>query len=361
MRKRLACAGFLLSKIMAKQFTLAEIADFLGETWQGENITITGLNTLEEAQHSELSFLANPKYIKQIATTKAGAVIVHKDHAKDVANAIISENPYFSFARCMGLFAEKEGFFEGISELAFIHPSAVIGKNCTIYPFAVIGADAKLGDNCTIFSGVYIGEHCELGENCTLTPNCVLMSRTRLGDNCYLQPGVVLGGEGFGFVRTDFGIQKIPQIGQVSLADNVEIGANTTIDRAALAKTSIGKSTCIDNLVQIGHNVQIGEECLIISQVGIAGSTKIGNKCTLAGQVGVSGHLHIHDNVTIGPQGGVSKDLAENSVVSGSPTMDYNTYMRHSILQPKIPELFKRVSALEKQIARLEQESDSKK
>lgn len=346
---------------MAKQFTLAEIADFLGERYQGENITITGLNTLEEANSSELSFLANPKYIKQIATTKAGAVIVHADHANDVKNAVISENPYFSFARCMGLFAEKEGFFEGVSELASIHPTASIGENCTIYPFVTIGAHAKIDDNCTLFSGVYIGEYCELGENCTLTPNCVLMSHTHLGDNCYLQPGVVLGGEGFGFVRTDFGIQKIPQIGHVNIADNVEIGANTTIDRAALSKTSIGKHTCIDNLVQIGHNVQIGEECLIISQVGIAGSTKIGNKCTLAGQVGVSGHLHIHDNVTIGPQGGVSKDIAENSVVSGSPTMDYNTYMRHSILQPKIPELFKRVTALEKQIAKLEQELDSKK
>lgn len=346
---------------MAKQFTLAQIADFLGETWQGEDLTITGLNTLEEAAGSDLSFLANPKYIKQIATTKAGAIIVSPNHAGEVKNAIISENPYFAFARCMGLFAEKEGFFQGISDQAFIDPSASIGENCTIYPFAVIGANAKIGDGCTIFPGVYIGEFCELGENCTLTPNCVLMSHTHLGDNCYLQPGVVLGGEGFGFVRTDFGIQKIPQIGHVHIADNVEIGANTTIDRAALAKTSVGKRTCIDNLVQIGHNVQIGEETLVISQVGIAGSTKVGNKCTLAGQVGLSGHLTIHDNVTIGPQAGVTKDIPENSVVSGSPTMEYSTYMRHCILQPKIPDLFKRVSALEKQIEKLEQELDSKK
>ena len=346
---------------MAKQFTLAEIADFLGESWQGDNLTITGLNTLEEATGSELSFLANPKYIKQIATTNAGAVIISPDHAGEVKNAVISSNPYFSFARCMRLFAEKEGFFEGISSLAFIDPSAKIGENCTIYPFAVIGANTQIGANCTIFSGVYIGEYCKLGDNCTLTPNCVLMSRTSLGDNCYLQPGVVLGGEGFGFVRTDFGIQKIPQIGHVQIADNVEIGANTTIDRAALAKTSVGRHTCIDNLVQIGHNVQIGEETLVISQVVIAGSTKIGNKCTLAGQAGLSGHITVHDNVTIGPQAGVTKDLPENSVVSGSPTMDYSTYMRHSILQPKIPELFKRVSALEKQLAKLEQEQDSKK
>lgn len=341
---------------MAKQFTLAEIAEFLGAKYKGENITVTGLNTLEEAQGTELSFLANPKYIKQAETTKAGALIIREDQAQNVANAVLCDNPYFAFARCMGLFAEKEGFFEGISEFASIHPSAVIGENCTIYPFAVIGADAKIGDNCRIFSGVYIGEHCQIGDGCTLTPNCVLMSRTHLGDNCYLQPGAVLGGEGYGFVRTDFGIQKIPQIGSVHIADNVEIGANTTIDRAALAQTKVGKGTCIDNLVQLGHNVQIGEECFIISQVGIAGSTKIGNKCTLAGQVGVAGHLHIADSVTIGPQAGVSKDIAENSVVSGSPTMDYNTYMRHSILQPKIPDLFKRVSALEKQLAKLEEQ-----
>lgn len=343
---------------MAKQFTLAEIADFLGLPYKGENIVITGLNTLENADGSQLSFLANPKYVKQAETTKAGALIIREDHAQNVQNAILCDNPYFAFARCMGLFAEKEGSFEGISEFASIHPSAVIGENCTIYPFAVIGAGVTLGDNCTVFPGVYIGEHSKIGDNCTLTPNCVLMSRTILGSNCYLQPGAVLGGEGYGFVRTDFGIQKIPQIGHVHIEDNVEIGANTTIDRAALAETFVGKHTCIDNLVQVGHNVQIGEECFIISQVGIAGSTKIGNKCTLAGQVGLSGHLNIGDNVTIGPQAGVSKDIAENSVVSGSPTMDYNTYMRHSILQPKIPELFKRVSALEKQLAKL-QEKDA--
>lgn len=346
---------------MAKQFTVAEIANFLGAAYKGENITITGLNTLEEAQSTELSFLANPKYIKQAETTKAGALIIREDQAHNVQNAILCDNPYFAFARCMGLFAEKEGCFEGISEFASIHPSAVIGENCTVYPFAVIGAHAKIGDGCTIFSGVYIGEHCEIGSGCTLTPNCVLMSRTRLGENCYLQPGAVLGGEGYGFVRTDFGVQKIPQIGHVHIGDNVEIGANTTIDRAALAKTAVGNGTCIDNLVQIGHNVQIGEECFIISQVGIAGSTKVGNKCTLAGQVGLSGHLNIGDNVTIGPQAGVTKDIAENSVVSGSPTMDYNTYMRYCILLPKTPELFKRVSALEKQIAKLEERLENNK
>ncbi len=346
---------------MLKQFTLAEIADFLGAKYQGENIAVTGLNTLEEATGTELSFLANPKYIKQIETTNAGAVILHENHAQAVKNAIISDNPYFAFARCMGLFAEKEGFFEGVSEFASIHPSAKIGEHCTIYPFAVIGANVEIGDNCTLFSGVYIGEHCHIGDNCTLTPNCVLMSRTSLGDNCYLQPGAVLGGEGFGFVRTDFGIQKIPQIGHVEIGDHVEVGANAAIDRAALSKTFVNSGTCIDNLVQIGHNVQIGKECLIISQVGIAGSTKIGDRCTFAGQAGIAGHQKIQDNVTVGPQGGVVKDIAKNSVVSGTPSMEYNTYMRHSILQPKIPDLFKRVNALEKQIEKLEQEINTKK
>ena len=342
---------------MKKKFTLAEIAEFLGLSYKGENITITGLNTLDEATNSELSFLANPKYINKISSTNAGALIIREDQAENIKNAILCDNPYFAFARCMGLFQEKEGFFEGISEFASIHPSAEIGENCTIYPFVTIGANTKIGDNCTLFSGVYIGENCLVGENCTLTPNCVLMSYTELGNNCYLQPGVVLGGEGYGFVRTDFGIQKIPQIGHVLIEDNVEIGANTTIDRAALSKTHIRKGTCIDNLVQIGHNVQIGEECFIISQVGIAGSTKVGNKTTLAGQAGIAGHLNIGNNVTIGPQAGVIKDIEDNKVVSGSPTVDYGIYMRNASLSAKIPDLFKRVSALEKKLMQFEEKN----
>ena len=342
---------------MSKIYSLSQIAEELGLNYQGDDITITRVNTLEKATETELSFLANPKYNSQLAETKAGAVIIRQEHAHTVKNAIICEEPYYAFAQCIALFAETEGTFIGVSPFASIDHSAKIGDNCTIYPYVYIGANTIIGDNCKLFSGTYIGEHCQLGNDCTLYPNSVLMSKTILGDNCTLQPGAVLGGEGYGFVRTAFGIHKIPQIGKVEIGNKVEIGANAAIDRAALSVTSIDDGTCIDNLVQIGHNVSIGKDCFIISQVGIAGSTHVGNNCTLAGQVGVAGHLHIGDNVTIGPQAGVAKDIKADQIVSGSPTTDYGTYMRIATLMPKIPDLFKRMSKLEKMLAKLEEKN----
>ena len=347
---------------MPKTYTLSQIANELGLSYQGDDITITRVNTLEEAISTELSFLANPKYTAQLSQTKAGAVIIRKEHAHEVKNAIICEEPYYAFAQCMALFSEPEGTFTGVSPFASIDPSAEIGENCTIYPYVYIGANVKLGDNCKLFPGTYIGENCLIGEDCTIYPNSVLMSRTVLGDNCTIQPGAILGTDGYGFVRTPHGIHKIPQIGKVEIGEKVEVGANAAIDRAALSATRVGDGTCIDNLVQIGHNVTIGKDCFIISQVGIAGSATIGDNCTLAGQAGIAGHLNIGNNVTIGPQAGVAKDIEANKIVSGSPTTDYSTYMRISALMPKLPDLFKRMSKIEKAFAALDLlESQEKK
>ena len=179
------------------------------------------------------------------------------------------------------------------------------------------------------------------------------MAGCELGAGCVLQPGAVIGGEGFGFVRTEAGIQKIPQIGHVKLGSKVEVGVNSAVDRAALSATSIGDSTCLDNLVQVGHNVRLGKECLIVSQVGISGSTQVGDNVTMAGQVGVAGHLHIGDGVTIGPQAGVAKDIEAGKVVGGTPTVDYTTYLRTLSLMPRFPELFKRIAKLEKELEQL--------
>jgi UDP-3-O-[3-hydroxymyristoyl] glucosamine N-acyltransferase len=176
------------------------------------------------------------------------------------------------------------------------------------------------------------------------------MAGTELGDFCVLQPGAVIGAEGFGFARTPEGIKKVPQIGHVEIGNHVEIGANSAIDRAALSATIVGDGSCIDNLVQIGHNVHVGKDCLIVSQVGISGSTHVGDNVTMAGQAGISGHLHIGNNATIGPQAGVAKDITEGQVVSGSPTVDYHTYLRNATLMPKLPELFKRVARIEKEL-----------
>ena len=329
------------------------MAETLGTRLQGEDILITGVNTLDEAGPSELSFLANPKYAQQLATTRAGAVIVRPEHADEVKNALICEDPYPTFARAIGMFAAPQGSFHGVSPLASISPEAELGEGCIVYPFVYIAHRARIGAGCTLFPGVYVGEDCVIGNGCTLYPNAVLMSGSILGEGCVLQPGAVIGGEGFGFVRTEEGIRKIPQIGHVELGNRVEVGVNSAVDRAALSATRIGDETCLDNLVQVGHNVRLGRECLIVSQVGISGSTHVGDKVTMAGQVGVAGHLHIGDGVTIGPQSGVAKDIEAGKVVGGTPTVDYTTYLRTLSLMPRFPELFKRIARLEKELADL--------
>ena len=338
----------------APSFKLSELAEKLGLklvlNGDAEDIVITGINTLEEAGPTELSFLANPKYVSQLATTKAGAVILREEHESEVTRALVTENPYPMFAQALTLFAKPQGSFKGISHMAFVHPEAELGEDCTVYPFCYIGPRTRLGKGCTVFPGCYIGEVCELGDGCTLYPRAVLMAGTILGPACVLQAGAVLGGGGFGFARTSEGIRKVPQIGRVEIGDHVEIGVNSAMDRAALSATIIGEGTCLDNLVQIGHNVRLGKNCLIVSQVGISGSTHVGDNVTMAGQAGVSGHLHIGDNSTIGPQAGVAKDISAGQVVSGSPTVDHNTYLRNATLMPKLPELFKRVARLEKEM-----------
>jgi len=341
----------------APAYRLSEIAARLDLAFQGvdagDDILVTGVNTLEEAGPTELSFLANPKYAKQLSQTRAGAVIVRPEHAGDVRRALICDEPYPAFARAIGLFAMPQGGFHGISPLASIHPEAVIGENCTIYPFVFIGPRVKLGADCILFPGCYVGEDSVLGEGCCLYPNAVLMAGTRMGQGCVVQPGAVIGAEGFGFVRTPEGIRKIPQIGHVHLGDRVEVGANSTLDRAALSATRVGDGTCLDNLVQIGHNVQIGKDCLIVSQVGISGSSQVGDNVTMAGQVGVAGHLRIGSGVVIGPQSGVAKDIPDGMTVGGSPTVDHATYLRTLSLMPRFPELFKRLAKVEKALEAL--------
>ena len=338
----------------ASTYRLSEIAEKLGARLVlrdgADDIVITGVSTLEEAGPSDLGFLANPKYISQLATTRAGAVIVKEEYAGEVERALVTSDPYPMFAQALTLFAKPQGSFSGISHLACVDTSAKLGEGCTVYPFAYVGPRAVLGRGCTVFPGCYIGEDCELGDGCTLYPRVVLMAGTQLGEGCVLQPGAVIGAEGFGFARTPAGIKKVPQIGHVEIGSHVEIGANACVDRAALSATIIGDGTCLDNLVQVGHNVRLGKDCLIVSQVGISGSTHVGDNVTMAGQAGVSGHLQIGNGSTIGPQAGVAKDIAEGAVVGGSPTVDYNTYLRNATLMPKLPELFKRVSRIEKEM-----------
>ncbi|MDL2272187.1 UDP-3-O-(3-hydroxymyristoyl)glucosamine N-acyltransferase, partial [Desulfovibrio sp. OttesenSCG-928-I05] len=248
-------------------WTLSGIAETLGMRLKGKDRDVAGIATLEAAGPDDISFLANPKYAQYLPLTKACAVIVTEDQAESLETALISANPYVDFGRAAALFAKPQGSFDGLSSQAFIHPEARLADGVTVYPFAFVGARASIGAGSTLFPGVYVGEDCTVGENCTLYPGSVLMAGTVTGNGCVLHAGVVLGADGFGFARSKElgGIQKIPQIGTTRIGNNVEIGANSSVDRAALGVTSVGDRTKIDNLVQIGHNVTMGEECFIVS------------------------------------------------------------------------------------------------
>lgn len=329
---------------------LSALAAMLGLEHRGADMEIRGVNTLELAQNHELSFLANAKYAPLLSSTTAGAVIVEERYAEQVENALISNNPYLDFAKALSVFAKPQGEFTGISEQAFIHETAELGEGCTIYPFAYIGARVKLGKSVKIFPGCYVGEDCAIGARTILYPNVTIMGGAVIGSDVVAQPGAVLGSDGFGFAPTEHGLVKIPQTGNVAVGDNVEIGANTAIDRAVLNSTSIGNGVKIDNLVQLGHNVEVGAHSVLVSQVGISGSTKVGEKVTIAGQAGISGHLEIGDGVTIGPQTGVAKNIPAGATMGGTPAMERGTFMRTLAVIPKLPELSKRVKQLEKEL-----------
>ncbi|MDR2892099.1 MAG: UDP-3-O-(3-hydroxymyristoyl)glucosamine N-acyltransferase [Deltaproteobacteria bacterium] len=343
------------------EYTLEDLAAKLSLTLKGGNAKVSGLNTLEAAGPDEVSFLANPKYAPFLEHTRACAVIVDEAHADKVERALISKTPYLDFGRALALFTRKEGSFVGVSDQAYIDPQAELGEGCVVYPFAYIGARARVGKTCVIFSGAYIGEDAIIGDNCRLYPNAVVLSRVELGEGCELHPGAVVGSDGFGFTRPSPGsdaIQRIPQAGFVRLGKEVSVGSNAAIDRGALGPTTIGDETKIDNLVQIGHNVTVGKAGLVISQVGVAGSCRIGDRVTLAGQAGIAGHLKIGNDAVIGPQAGVAKDVPDGFQGGGSPLVDGQTFLRTLSLMPKLPDLFKRISKLEKELAELRGETD---
>ena len=333
---------------------LSALAEKLGLEYTGDDFEISGVSTLDKAGPGDISFLVNPKYASELKTTGAGCVLTSASHASQAKSALVSSNVYMDLAKVVNIFAQPQGCLTGLSDLAFIHPEAEVAGTATVYPFAFIGAGAAIGENTTVFPGCYVGEGTSVGQNCILYPNVVVMGGLTVGDNVILQPGAVLGGDGYGYAQTAVGHMKIPQIGTVIVEDNVEIGSNSAIDRAALDNTRIGRGTKIDNLVQIGHNVQVGENCLIIGQVGIGGSTKVGNGVILAGQVGVADNANIGDGAMVAAQSGISGNLEAGSRMAGTPVMPAKTFLKAAgVCVPKLPELFKRVRALEKELEEL--------
>jgi UDP-3-O-[3-hydroxymyristoyl] glucosamine N-acyltransferase len=341
-------------------FLLSELAEHLGCEHQGNDVRIDGCNTLELAGANEISFLANPKYATQLNTTHAGAVVLAPEYRDRHPVCLVTPNPYLDFAKVMRLFAEQEKDPPGVSEFAAIHPEAHIEEECTIHPFVSIGPRTVVRSGSVIHPGTSLEQDCLVGRNCRIYANVTLMHGTRLGDRVTLHSGVVLGSDGFGFAQSETGPEKIPQMGRVIVESDVEIGANSTVDRGTLGETRIGQGSKIDNQVQLGHNVTIGRNSVLVAQVGIAGSTSLGDNVILAGQVGVSGHLSIGSNSQVGGKTGIHRNVKPGSRLSGYPAMDHRDFLRFASIQPKLPDMYNRLKKLEAECDQLRAELERK-
>ncbi|MHB8122723.1 MAG: UDP-3-O-(3-hydroxymyristoyl)glucosamine N-acyltransferase [Desulfuromonadaceae bacterium] len=335
--------------------TVKELADYLGGVVRGDGETlISGLAPLETAGPEAVTFLANPRYAAKVAETSAGAVLMAPGGESYGRTVIEISNPYLGFAKLLTLFYTTPHEAVGVLPAANVSETATVGEGVSIYPGACVGRNVVIGDRTVIHSGAVLYDDAVVGDDCTIHANAVVRERCRIGKRCVIQPGAIIGSDGFGYAPDGSGYYRIPQIGIVVLDDDVEIGANSCIDRAAIEVTRIRRGTKLDNLVQIAHNCQIGEDCMIVSQVGVSGSTKIGNHVTLAGQVGVAGHLTIGDNVLVGAQSGVPSSLPANAAYSGTPTMPHKDWLKSAMVVPRLPEMKKTISALEKRVAELE-------
>ncbi|PKV66331.1 UDP-3-O-(3-hydroxymyristoyl)glucosamine N-acyltransferase [Pontibacter ramchanderi] len=328
------------------EFTIQQIADLLKGEVEGDNtVKVSTLAKIEEAQQGALAFLSNLKYEPYLYTTGASAVIVSDklELKKPVSASLIRvADPYSSFSTLLAYYQQAVLASKvGVEEPCFMGVGSEIGEGHYRGAFSYIGNNCKIGQNVRIYPQAYIGDNCTIGDNTTIFAGAKLYANTVVGANCTLHAGVVLGSDGFGFAPQPDGTYKnVPQIGNVVLEDDVNIGANTTIDCATMGSTIIRKGTKIDNLVQVAHNVEVGQHTVIASQTGISGSTKIGSNCVIAGQVGIVGHISIADKTTIGAQSGVSKSVKESgTVIQGSPAFDYKQNLKAITVFRKLPEL----------------------
>ena len=335
--------------------TLKEIATVVeGEVIGDEQLIITGINSLEKASQGEISFFGDPRYHESLKETRASALLVHAFTDLYAGPQVVVPNPALAYARVARLFAPPLPRFSGISEKAFIHKSASIGQDVSIYPFVHVGEEAVIGDHTTLYPGVFVGDRVRIGNSTVIHPSVSILHNCIIGNEVIIHAGSVIGSDGFGFVRDGHINVKIPQIGYVQIDDQVEIGANNTIDRAALGKTWIKRGVKTDNLVQIAHNVVIGEDTIIVAMTGISGSVSIGREVVIGGQVGISDHIKIGDRVMIGSQSGVAKSVSPGQVVSGTPSMPHRLWLRTTRVIPRLPEMYDRLRRLEKKVEELE-------
>ena len=334
---------------------LKEIAEKLTLELRGQGeIEIHGLAGLEEAGPEELSFLSNPRYVTKLKDSKAGAIIMSPDAPEVSVPALISDNPYLSFAQAIELFYESPAPIPGIHPTAWIAESARVGEGCSIGAHVSIGEGAVIGDRATLYPSVTIYPEAVIGDDFIAHSNSVVREYCRIGDRVILQNGAIIGADGFGFApRADKSYYKIVQSGIVVLEDDVEIGANSCVDRSTLGESRVGKGTKLDNLVQIGHGTTVGEHNVLAAQTGLAGSVKMGNNNVLAGQVGIAGHITIGDGSIFTAQTGVARSVKDKSVLSGTPEMDSGLWKKNYLLMQKFPELVKTVKQLSREIEEL--------
>ena len=345
------------------QKTLKEVASFIdGEIVGDENIIVTGICGIKEAKEGDLTFVANSRYLPLMGHTRASAIITSRDVKTASKTIIRTENPSLAFAKMVSLLAPNEVRRpKGIHPTAIIGDKVKIGKNVAIEPYAVIEDNVEIKDNTVLYAGVYVGHHTKIGKNCVIYPYVIIRERVVIGDRVVIHGGTVIGSDGFGFSTVQGVHHRIPQIGTVIIEDDVEIGANVTIDRARFDKTIIGKGTKIDNLVQIAHNVSIGENSIIVAQSGISGSANIGKNVTIAGQSGVIGHITIGDNVVVAAQSGVTKSIPSNTCVSGYPAKPHVLAKKIHAFTQNLPGLFKKVKQLEEEIAKLKSNTNDER
>jgi UDP-3-O-[3-hydroxymyristoyl] glucosamine N-acyltransferase len=341
----------------ARSYRLYELAELVGGTVDGDGQTvIRGVAGIREAEPGEITFIANPKYEEFLGVTRASAVITGRAVAAPKP-VIRIDNPYYAYLQVLNLFAADVAvrYPRGVHESAVVDPSATLGQNVAVGPLCHVGKNARVGDNTTLVGGVFVGEATEIGTDCLIYPHVAIREGTVVGNRVILQPGVVLGADGFGYAKNGSTHHKVPQIGRVVIEDDVEVGANTCVDRATTGETRVKRGTKLDNLIQIAHNVVVGENCVIAAQAGISGSTEVGSNVVIGGQAGVGGHIVIGDRAMVGAQGGVTKDVRPSTVVSGYPAREHNVAKRLFAHTAMLPELFKRVKEMERRLRELEE------
>lgn len=336
------------------EFSAKQIAAFVqGHVEGDENATVHDFAKIEDGKPGAISFLSNPKYIHHIYDTQSSIVLIDESMVLErpvSATLIRVKSAYEAVAKLLQLYESMKPKKCGVDSLAFVSPKAKIGKDCYIGPFAYIADGVEIGDGCQIYPHVSIAEGVKVGNNCLMYPNVSVYHGCRIGNNVILHSGCVIGADGFGFAPAGEGYDKIPQIGIVTIEDDVEIGANTCVDRSTMGSTYVRKGVKLDNLVQIAHNTDIGANTVMSSQVGIAGSTKVGEWCMFGGQVGVAGHINIGNKVMLGAQSGVPGSIKDGEQLIGTPPMPMKNFFRSQAIVRRLPDMYRQMDAMQKQI-----------